>query len=551
MDPLQILEALKGDHKPSDAELTSAVDQLREALDIATSDDRPDLELARDLRAAIDTVRAEQVQREEALAEARAEAAKLREGILDDKAEDKADDDDKAEADAGAEVVAEAEKIAAEAPEPVAASMTILERLRAREARLRAEAPKEMKSTAPGIELKPIGPAAGFTLDQDAGFDQLGHLFSTHAKSAMTKGEDVRLLRLTRHYDDSRTLGPNFDLNNRKIADVFGFGEQRPVTAAGGLCGPGDVDHSHPICGERGRPVRDSWASFNASRGRVNFHPSAAIGDLSSAVSIWTAETDADPGDTVKPCPPVACPEELFCEIDAVTRCLTIGNFQARFSPELWASRLELLLIEHDRAAEQKAIKEMHAASQVLTLVDEGDVITSIMSSLNRTIAYDRSVNRTGSSRYRVTLDAWVKEAMRNQVLRNLGVANNVETLQLADATIAGWFAAENADVTWTHDGTLNDTTDTHNVLTDPNSFLAQTTMYVAPADAFLFLDGGTLDLGTNITDSQLNATNDRQAFAETFEKLCFRGCSSYAVPVAIGTGCGCPVDAAPEPGDG
>ena len=52
--------------------------------------------------------------------------------------------------------------------------------------------------------------------------------------------------------------------------------------------------------------------------------------------------------------PPVACPEEIVCATDAVVRCITVGNFEAQFSPEFWSSRLALLLAEFDRVAEQR-----------------------------------------------------------------------------------------------------------------------------------------------------------------------------------------------------
>lgn len=538
MDPIQIIQALESDNKPTDDQLSDALKGLREALDIATSSERPDLDTARDIREAIDTVNAEVESREAALAEARAEAAKLREGILDDKAED-APEPEADEVD-GAEVVAEAEKITAEAKEPVAASISLIERLKRRAQSLADEEAPEVIKSAPGTELRSIGPAAGFDLDNDAGFSQLGAMFSTHARGLNAKGTNQPLARLTRHFDEDRTLGNNVELNNRRIADLFGP-DQAAVTAAGGFCGPGDVDHSHPICADTGRPVRDSLVQFNASRGRVTFAPSAGLGDVAGAVSIWTNETDVDPGDSVKPCPPVECPEELSCAVDAVTRCLTIGNFQAQFSPEFWASRLQLLTALHDRTAEQKAISEIHAASTLLTAVNEGNVLGSFLSAINRVIAADRSIQRNTSGRYRVLADAWVRDAIRNQVIANLGVANNVDAIQVADAQISGWLTQLNADVTWTYDGTINDDSGEHNLLDDPNAFLASSTVYVYPADAFMFLDGGTLDLGTSITDSSLNATNDRQAFAETFEKVCFRGCSAYAVPIDVSTACGCP----------
>src|SRR5699024_233184 len=126
------------------------------------------------------------------------------------------------------------------------------------------------------------------------------------------------------------------------------------------------------------------------------------------------------------------------------------GNFQARFSPEFWASRLELLLAEFDRTAEQKAMQEIHAASTLLTAVDEGNIITSFLGAINRVIASDRSINRNLSGRYTVIADSWVRDAMRNQVLVNLGVANNVDAIQVADAQINGWLTQLGVTVIWT-----------------------------------------------------------------------------------------------------
>lgn len=537
MDPLEVIARLGGDNPPTDNDLSSAVDELKAALDAATNPDNPDVEAARDLREALNIASGEQKAREEAREAIREEARKLREGVFDDDAEKEPTEEE------AAEVVAEAEKAAAEAPEPVTAApaISVIERLRRHAQRVTPE--EAEKPSMPGVDIRPVGPAAGFELDQDAGFSQVGQMFSAHAKSLTTAGKDASLLRLTRHYDESRSLGPNVDLNNRKISDVLGP-DALPITAAGGFCGPGDVDHSHPICAERGRPIRDGMIQFNATRGRVSFAPAAGLGDLAGNVSIWTAATDADPGEATKPCPPVECPEELSCEVDAIVRCITVGNFQARFSPEFWASRLELLLAEFDRAAEQKALQEIHAASTLLTAVDEGNIITSFLGAINRVIASDRSINRNLSGRYTVIADSWVRDAMRNQVLLNLGVANNVDAIQVADAQINGWLTQLGVTVIWTQDGTVNETSGEHNLQEDPNAFLAETTVYVYPSEAFMFLDGGTLDLGTSITDSALNATNDRQAFAESFEKVCFRGCSAYAVPITVNQACGCPVTA-------
>lgn len=530
MDPIQILGRLGTDNPPTDSELAAAKTALLEALDAATSAKTPDLAVARDLRDALDKVTEEQTKREEEAETARAEAAKLREGLFVDEHEEEEEE-------------GEEEPEASTEPEPVAASaQDIISRLTAHASRVTTREREEDRPKAPGAVLKPIGPAAGFELDADGDFKQLGQLFSTHAKSVAGDGTSARLVRLERRYDDERTLGSNVDQNNYKLAEAFGYGARSgPVTAAGGLCGPGDVDHSHPICSDRGRPVKDSLLQFNASRGRLQYAPSAALGDLEGNVSVWTSETDSAPGTATKPCPALVCPEELSESIDAVVKCITVGNFQAQFSPEFWASRLELALVAHDRLAEQKAISEIHAASTNLTDVAPatGNSLQNFLQTVNTIISGDRQVNRRTSGGYVVLTDAFVRDAIRNQVIENLGVANNVDAIQIADAQIAGWLSDVGAEAVWTYDGTIDADDGTHRVVT-PGTMPTHATVYVYPREAFLFLDGGTLDLGTSITDSSLNATNDRQAFSESFEKVAFRGCSSYRVEIQLVSNCGC-----------
>lgn len=534
MDPLQILGRLGTENPPSDAELAAAETALQEALDAATSsaETPDDLQLARDLSEGLDAVRAESTARETAREQVRAEAAALREGRLP-----------ATEPETPAEGSEDA-PVEEPAPEPVAASpQDILNRIT--QGAKKYPTPEVKEPKAPGVTVRPIGAAAGFDLKQEATFADLGDLFSTHAKSITSSGASQPLFRLERHYDEKRTLGGNVELNNRRLVEAFGTGMQtgQAISAAGGLCGPGDVDHAHPICSDRGRPVKDSLLQFNAARGRLQYAPAASLGDMDPNISIWTSEMDAAAvtGGITKPCPRIECPEELSESVDAVVKCITVGNFQAQFSPEFWASRLELALAAHDRVAEQKAISEIHDASMLLTDIapSGGNTLDNFLTAVNTIIASDRQINRNLSGRYVVLTDDYLKDAIRNQFIRNLGVANNVEGLQIADSEINGWLNDVGANAVWTPDGTIDVETDTNRVMT-PGVMPTEATVYVYPVEAFLFLDGGTLDLGTSITDSTLNAVNDRQAFAETFEKVAFRGCSSYAVEVGIASTCGC-----------
>lgn len=547
IDPLKILQALDGDNKPTTAELEAAKTDLLAALNEATKPDAiPDKALATDLRAGVDKIKNELSERAEIERQEREELAKLREGLFDDDTPDAGDqssegDEDTSTDDAAPEEAREAEPVAASSGADIVKRLTAL-------AATKAPNPQPSK-TVNGTRSRALGVAAGFELN-DGSFTDVGELFSHHAKAITNPGQRGHMFRMTREFPEDRQLGFNVDLNNQRMMGTFGVGQNMgvgPRAAACGICGPGDVDHTHPICSETGRPIRNSLPQFQATRGKITFAPAASIGDLSENVSIWTLEMDEaacavgsppSPGEVpTKPCPPVACPEELTCATDAVVRCITVGNFQAQFSPEFWAARLALLMSEFDRVAEQKIIEEIHAASVNLGEVDECNTLASFLMGINSIIAADRSAQRNMTRRYRIVADAFIRDYIRNQVIRNLGVANNIEALQVADATINGWLADINASVVWTFDGTFDGTE--HRILL-PGEIPATGGVYIHPEDAFVFLDGGTLDLGTDIHDSMLNATNDRQAFAESFEKTCFRGCSAYYFEVPIFSGCGC-----------
>ena len=543
IDALQILNDLDGDNAPNTEDLQAAHDELKSALDAATQAEKPDLQLAKDLHAGVGKLAGELDKRAAAVEKEREELKALREGLFDDKAPEPTDP---APADPADPAPAPADPQKVEEPVTASTGADIVQRLTAFAAAKAPAAPAP--KTRNSVRTRAIGPASGYELES-GDFTDLGSLFSTHAKAVTTPGQRGSMFRLSRDFEEDRQLGFNVDLNNQRMMGVFGVGQnhESPLAAACGMCGPGDVDHTHPICSESGRPIRDALPQFQATRGKITFAPAASIGDLAGNVSIWTEAMDiaacavgspGSPAETpTKPCPPIACPEELTCATDAVVRCITVGNFQAQFSPEFWASRLALLLAEFDRVAEQKSIEEIHAASVNLGVVDECNTLNSFLMGINSIIAADRSAQRNMTRRYRVIADAYIRDYMRNQVIANLGVANNVGALQLADATINGWLSDIGVSVVWTFDGTFDGTE--HRILL-PGEVPTDAGVYIQPEDAFVFLDGGTLDLGTDIHDSMLNATNDRQAFAESFERTCFRGCSAYYFEIPVHSGCGC-----------
>jgi hypothetical protein len=131
----------------------------------------------------------------------------------------------------------------------------------------------------------------------------------------------------------------------------------------------------------------------------------------------------------------------------------------------------------------------------------------------------------------------WMRDAIRASIAFQ-GDGNFVDNLSLADATINSFFTDRSVSPTWSPDIDVFGAQGAAPLITWPND-IARGLLY--PEGTFFFLDGGTLDLGTEIRDSTLNSTNDRQAFLETFENVAFRGCQSFVVSVPVDESCVCP----------
>lgn len=303
------------------------------------------------------------------------------------------------------------------------------------------------------------------------------------------------------------------------------------LTAAGGICAPQQVNYDLPVVGSDARPVRDQFLMrFGADRGGVRTIPPPSIDDVDAgAVEAWTEINDQNPGvdpdgagplvagPATKPCLTITCPDEDETVVEAITRCLETGNFRARFFPEQVEAWMRLVGTWQARFAEQRLLATIAGGS---TAVTHGQVLSStrdILTALDRAVAIWRYNARLDPG-FTVQFGApmWFLSQMRADLARQLPVGTLAETLAVADATIESFFRTRNVDPVWFMDGEAG------------QRFVAQgagalqawpTTVktYLAAPGAWLFLDGGTLDLGV-VRDSTLNSTNDVQMFAESWE---------------------------------
>lgn len=360
-------------------------------------------------------------------------------------------------------------------------------------------------------------------------------------------GEQHTVATFSTSYPESRILdGNDVDSNEEKIKAVV---SAEALVAAGGLLGP--VETTYDLFGleeNLGRPVRDSLAVFNADRGGVRFLSSPVLEDLEGAASVWTLADDYaaadDEGENpygatsagytgTKPCIRIkaATPTEVF--VDAIPLCLTFGNMGARFFPELVERHTRLGMMYHARYAEQRLITKIGTLSTSVTTEAELGAARDILVAIETAAAGYRNRHRMdANSPLRVIFPEWFKNALRADLTKQIPGSDADDAINLSEARLNAWFSTRGINVTWTPDGesTQYFSAQEAGAL---NSFPDNVVWYLFSEGTFLFLDGGTLDLGL-VRDSTLNGTNDYKIFLETFEGVAKVGVESLRVTTPV-----------------
>lgn len=384
---------------------------------------------------------------------------------------------------------------------------------------------------------------------------------------------------------DRRLVGGDRLINESRMDAVA---SPEAVVAAGGICAPLPIDEELITYGSTNRPVRDSLPRFNAERGGVIYLTPPTLADVDGAVSIWTLADDyaaigadlptdgllpgevparsaadgtlgtsvypghingtgADVTGPVKPCIRITCGEEIRAYVDAIPSCFTIGNMQARAYPELVEKHLELALVWQARFGEQRLLTRIgNLSTKVRTKATHG-ITRDFLNALSQAVAGFRSRHRLDENfRLHAILPVWFRDAIRADMLLQIAGDGQDATFGLTDATIDRWIAERGVNVTWALDGeagqvfgdqegapTLSGVNVTPGTETDLVEFPDEVIWYLFPEGGFVFLDGGTLDLGI-VRDSTLNSKNDYQIFVETFEGLIKRAPETFRVTTPL-----------------
>ena len=292
--------------------------------------------------------------------------------------------------------------------------------------------------------------------------------------------------------------------------------------------------------------------------GEVPARDTALDGTLGTSVYPGAINgTGTDQTGPVKPSIRITCGDEIRAYVDAIPAIFTVGNMQARAYPELIEKHLELAMVWQARAGEQRLLTRMgNLSTKVRTKATHG-ITRDFLNGLSVAVAGFRSRHRLGNDfKFRAILPIWFRDAIRADMLLQIAGDGQDATFGLTDATIDRWISERGVNVTWTLDGEVSgpDGYGKSQYFTNPyatgsptlsgadvepgteeaiEEFPDEVVWYLFPEGGFVFLDGGTLDLGI-VRDSVLNSKNDYQIFVETFEGLIKRAPETFRVTTPL-----------------
>ena len=313
------------------------------------------------------------------------------------------------------------------------------------------------------------------------------------------------------------------------------------LIASGGLCAPVSNYYDLANISSARRPVRDALTAFTATRGGINSAAPPTLADVTTGVGYKTAAEDAVGGTTAtKTCQVVACPDFSEVDVNMVYHCLQFGNLQSRTFPEQVAQFTDLTMAAHARLAEGILLTNIGLASTAVTSAAVNGAVNSLFGTILSLAAGMRSRHRTIEGlTLRALFPEWMKDLLvldliRQQFDRFERNQNGVTAL-LRSVGIEPAFYADSA----TGKSQVFGAQGAGAGLEFPTTAV----WYLYPEGSFLFLDGGTLELGI-VRDSTLNSTNDYTVFGETFENVAFIGVESLEVTSTL-----CPNGAVALPG--
>lgn len=349
---------------------------------------------------------------------------------------------------------------------------------------------------------------------------------------------NIRIIHAERRRDPAQLLRAGMTLpSNRDVARALADADQgvrnealRAIVAAGGFSAPGTPVYDINQVSTDARPLDEQLPKMQATRGQILYRKATSMGDsYTSGVGIWNNTTDSSSGalagtpTVTKNIVRITIPGVTTVGIEAITTRAVVGNFIDRTDPELVEFMMGRLAAEQARAAENEYLTQLIASSDhLLTQAHVQGAAGDILTAVDRAVASYEYRNRTDPNvRLTIVLPEWVKDVIRSDIALQQATAQGpVNPFAIPDSLIEEQFAVRNLNVVWHLDtavsGEAFGASQANGALV---GYPSTVHWWIWAPGTVLLLDGGTLDLGI-VRDSVLNATNDMQFFAETFQAL-------------------------------
>jgi hypothetical protein len=372
-----------------------------------------------------------------------------------------------------------------------------------------------------GADIPGYGSGAELT-DMDKVADAFAKRLHTLRNVQGGSGTQYTVATLAFEYPEDRKLSGDDPSNITRVNKVV---SPQAITAAAGICAPLETIYDINVCGDQDRPIRDALARFNADRGGVKIYGAPTLG--AGSVGIWDTS-----GAATKTCADAGCPSPTEIMVDAIYACLKFSNFTNRFFPEVVKANTDLAMINHARVADINLLKQISQASTLVTATDKKvGLARQVIYTLSNAAALLRRKHRLAANApMRAILPSWVQDAVVADLALQMP-GDGLENLTLSEAKVNEIFRARGVNVTWSLDSW--DGSAVVDPPTGTEGFETAFSFALFPEGTFLFLDGGTLDLGIQ-RDGTMIAANEYATFVETFEGVAKTGCESLWITTDV-----------------
>jgi hypothetical protein len=415
---------------------------------------------------------------------------------------------------------------------------------------IRPESRPNLTRTGSTVTLTAGGDIPGFSAGMPIEERDIGKAFAEKAYAFLASGGGSgNVMSMKIEYPEERQLSPRDTAQSvdervkvvtASAARTRGLtvdkGTPKALVAAGGLCAPVTADYTFMSLGTMRRPVRDSLVRFGAERGGIRFITPAHLADVAPGSSLWTNATDAawHPGLPTKPFLTVSCGAEIVVKVDALVLAIIVGNFDRMTFPEHFADWWEKAQIYFARFADSRLLSLISASCTATTTAQDLGFARDYLVHIGTAVDGYRDRNRMEDDEIvQILAPHWVKGAMRRDFTRQ---EPGDEAVQQADAEIEGYLAADHIEPTWYLDSPSTGVSQNFTIqgVGPLEGYPAKAQTFMFSPGSFLHLDGGELNLGTEIRDWTLDQSNQVAGFVETLEGVAFKGIEALAIPVNV-----------------